>query len=287
MSIVKQAPVVLPSRSARWAALAWSLGVVVFATPLVLQSLAMQSAQPEGTDAEATALLRRSTILVLASLLVTVATAVVLATSWNRIVRRIGNAGLATIAMVAAMQFSVAYAARVIGALAGVLLGPYYLYIDGVGSKGLTCLLLGALIALLPLPGVLALALATVFVLNAIANGQLGLMSLLFIAVTIALHEVFAAAFGVTTGRDRPANGNRAVLLPAVTASLAIRIGLAIGLAQCLSLFAQYEMYKALLRLDFAMSYKLSISVITGLLYGGVGATCGAFLGGRLRKVAP
>ena len=66
-----------------------------------------------------------------------------------------------------------------------------------------------------------------------------------------------------------------------------VLIALAIGLAQCLSLYAQYEMYKALLRFDFAMSYKISVSVITGLIYGGVGASCGAFLGGRLRRVAP
>jgi hypothetical protein len=275
------------ARSRRWGALAWGLGFAVFAAPLVLQSLAMQSAQPDGADAEATALLRRSTMLVLASLLVTVATAVVLAIYWNRMVRRIGNAGLATIAMIAAMHFSVAYAARVVGMLAGVFLGPYYLYIDGVGSKGLTCLLLGALVTLLPLPGVLALALATVFVLNAIANGQLGLVSLLFIAVTIALHELFAAALGVTTGRERPVLRDTSAALSAVTWSFAIRVGLVIGLAHCLSLFAQYEMYKALLRFDFAMSYKISVAVITGLIYGGVGATCGAFLGGRLRRVAP
>ena len=112
-------------------------------------------------------------------------------------------------------------------------------------------------------------------------------MSILFIAVTIALHEFFAAAFGVTTGRDRPELRDTGASLPAVTWSFAIRVGLAIGLAQCLSLYAQYEMYKALLRFDFATSYKISVSVITGLSYGGVGAACGAFLGGRLRRVAP
>jgi len=272
-----------------WVTFAWCCGFALFAVPLVLQSLAMQLA-PQSADLTGAAYaeqLRRSTLLLLASLAVASITTVALTLSWNRIVRRIGNGGLATIAMIAGMQFTVAFAARVIGSLAGVLLGPYYLFIDGIGSKGLSCLLLGVLVALMPLPGVLALSLATLYVLNAIASGQMGLVSLLFIAVTIALHELFAAALGVTVGRHRPVSQNGSTELSAVTWNFALRLGLAIGMAQGLSLFAQYEMYKVLARLDFSITYKIAVSAITGLLYGGVGATCGAFLGGRLRRVAP
>ncbi|HEY2841133.1 MAG TPA: hypothetical protein VGJ26_18400 [Pirellulales bacterium] len=288
MSTASQSQIIRGVNSRSWVTLSWAVGFALFAVPLVLQSLALQTDQPgsPSADAESTALMRRSTTLVLASLFVALATAGVLAISWNRVVRRIGNGGLATIAMIAGMQFTVAYAARMIGIVAGVVLGPYYLYIDGLGSKGISCLLLGTLVTLLPLPGVLALVLATVFVLNAITNGQLGLVSLLFIAVTIALHELFAAVLGVTAGPARPAIRDMLGALPEVTWSFAIRVGLAIGLAQCVSLLAQYEMYKTLLRFDFDLSYKISVSVITGLIYGGVGAACGAFLGGRLRKVA-
>lgn len=287
MSSEIQPEILAPARWRRWAAIGWTVAFVVFAAPLVLQSLALQSMQTSATDAETTLLLRRSTLLVLASLLVTTLTTAVLAIYWNRVVRRIGNAGLATIAMMAGMQFSVAYAARLIGSLAGALLGPFYIFVDGVGSKGLTCLVLGALVALLPLPGVMALELITVFVLNAITTGTLGLVALLFIAITIALHESLAVALGVTIGRDRPALGETSASLTRVTWSFAIRVGLTIGLAQCLSLLAQYEMSMALFRLHFDVWYKVSVSVITGLVFGGVGATCGAFLGGRLRRVAP
>ena len=103
------------------------------------------------------------------------------------------------------------------------------MFVDGIGSKGLSCLFLGMLVALLPRPGVLALSLATLFLLNVITSGQVGLVALVFVAVTIALHEVLAAGLGVTTGPRRRPTTN------AADWSFAIRAGLAIGLANALA----------------------------------------------------
>ena len=155
------------------------------------------------------------------------------------------------------------------------------MFVDGIGSKGLSCLFLGMLVALLPRPGVLALSLATLFLLNVITSGQVGLVALVFVAVTIALHEVLAAGLGVTTGPRRRPTTN------AADWSFAIRAGLAIGLANALALHAQYALFELLLRLYFDEWYKLAVSLVTGLLFGGVGALCGARLGLRLRRTAP
>jgi hypothetical protein len=259
-----------PGQSAA-ACLGWLLAGAIFAAPLVAESLALQSAGASD----------RSGTLVIASLGVAAATALLLAFFWQRIVADIGNAGLATIALVAGLQFAVSYAARLIGYGVGALLGPMYVFVDGLGSKGLSCLLLGMLVALLPRPGVLALSLATLFLLNVITSGQVGLVALVFVAVTIALHETLAAGLGVTVGqRHRP-------MTNAADWAFAIRAGLAIGLANALALYAQYALFELLLRLYFDEWYKLAVSLVTGLVFGGVGAGVGARFGLRLRSSAP
>ena len=115
--------------------------------PVVCKSLALEAAGQEQGSAG----------LVLLSLGVAGAGFGTLAIYWRRIVAGLGNAGLATIASIAGLQFLVAYASRVIGSVAGAILGPMYVFIDGIGSKGLSCLFLGVLVALLPQPGALSL----------------------------------------------------------------------------------------------------------------------------------
>ena len=52
----------------------------------------------------------------------------------------------------------------------------------------------------------------------------------------------------------------------------ATRVGLAIGMANGLSLYAQYELFEVLLRLYFDTWYKIAVSLITGFVFGGIGA---------------
>jgi hypothetical protein len=253
------------------AALGWTAVGVIFAAPLVCESLAQES---DGR-------LESSAVLVLLSLVVAAAAFFTLAIFWRRIVLSIGNRGLATIASIAALQFAVSYAAQIAGYVAGAFLGPFYVFIDGLGSKGLSCLFIGVLVTLLPRPGALALALLTVFTLNAITSGQIGILAVVFIAISVALHEGLAAVLGVTTGR-----GPRSAV-DAADWSFVIRVGIAIGLANALAMYAQYALYELLLRLYFDKWYKLSVAVVTGLVFGGVGAGCGALIGLRLRRTAP
>jgi hypothetical protein len=252
--------------------LAWTALALVFTGPVICRSLALEAGGEE----------KAAVPLVLLSLGVTVIGLATLAIIWRRIVARLGNAGLATIASIAALQFTVSYAARVLGAVAGALLGPMYVFIDGLGSKGLSCLFLGVLVALLPRPGALALALFTLFSLNVLASGQVGLSALLFLTVSIVLHEVLAAALGLTIG-----NAEQPRISRASRYWFATRVGLAIGLAHGLSLYAQYELFEVLLRLYFDTWYKIAVSVITGFLFGGIGAAMGALVGLRLRRAAP
>lgn len=251
------------------AAAAWSLAGAAFVVPVVCESLAQET---NGTR-------RGAALLVITALLVALATFIILALLWRTIVRSLGNAGLATIAVLASLQFAVSYAARIVGYVVGVALGPLYIFIDGIGSKGLSCLFLGMLLALLPRTGALALALLTVFSLNVITTGQASLLAVVFIAVSVALHEGLAALLGLTTFSPP-----RAATPPGW--SFAVRAGVAIGGANALALYAQYDLYELLLRLYFDEWYKLSVSIVTGLLFGGCGAALGALIGLRLRRAS-
>ncbi|HVU88564.1 MAG TPA: hypothetical protein VHD36_14685 [Pirellulales bacterium] len=252
--------------------LGWGALGLLFTLPVICRSLALEAG---GED-------RTAVPLVLSSLGVTAAGLGSLVIFWKGIVARLGNAGLATIASIAALQFTVSYAARVLGSVAGAILGPMYVFVDGVGSKGLSCLFLGVLVALLPRPGALALALSTLFSLNVLASGQVGLTALLFLTVSIVLHEGLAAALGLTVGKAEDPRTSRAARL-----WFSARVGLAIGAANGLSLYTQYALFEVLLRLYFDAWYKIAVSLITGFIFGGIGASIGALVGLRLRRAAP
>jgi hypothetical protein len=102
------------------------------------------------------------------------------------------------------------------------------------------------------------------------------------LTVSIVLHEVLAAALGLTIG-----NAEQPRISRASRYWFATRVGLAIGLAHGLSLYAQYELFEVLLRLYFDTWYKIAVSVITGFVFGGIGAAMGALVGLRLRRAAP
>ena len=108
--------------------------------------------------------------------------------AWHR--SQLGNAGLATIASIARLQFlpyrrgsSARSPARCWGRFMCSLMG---------WEQGACCLFLGVFVALLPRPVLFARAGDAVFA-QCIASGQIGLLALVFLAVTIALNEGFAA----------------------------------------------------------------------------------------------
>jgi hypothetical protein len=300
----------------RWlTALAYAGVVLALVVPVLLQSWATALPDARGRSVAAA--------VVAASLFVALVAAVLFGREWRGVVRGLGNQGLATIGMISGLHFAVSYASRIAGYAINALIGPFYIFIAGVTDEGLPSLLLAVLVVLLPRPGVVALSMLTVFVLNGIVSGQFGLISVLFVAVSIALNEGLLAALGVTLGREDAHDANHSSLLrerlgegdalpmqgdpnrnrtsapsprpsPAppwkegefTPSSLVVRVALAIGIANASTMLVQYCLFEVLYRLAYDAWYVAAVTLVPGLLYGTIGAALGAALGLRLRRTA-
>lgn len=198
----------------------------------------------------------------------------------NRLAERIGTPAVAAIALLGALHFAVAFGSKLLGAALGAVAGPYALFLQGIGDEGLPCLLLAITIVLWPRAGVMLLALVTVYVLQVVFNGSLGVSSLIFVSVSVVLHEALLAAFGVTVG-------SRATQPSAsVPPEMVLRVAVAIGLANAAAYYAQFAMFRVLSRMVFNEAFVRQVVGVTGL-YGTLGAAVGAVLGLRLRRTAP
>jgi len=198
----------------------------------------------------------------------------------RRLLSHMNNEALATVAMIGGLHFAVSYASRIATDVVAAATGPFAIFLAGIGNEGLTSMLLAALVTLVPRPGTLTLSNLTVFLLNAMFTGQFGLADVLFVTVSIVLGEGALAALGVTTGRAFRRPGATA------TPNLAVRMGLAIGLANAATLYVQFCLIQVLHRLYFATWYVASVALLTGLIYGALGAGWGTGVGFQLRRVA-
>ncbi|HEV7226448.1 MAG TPA: hypothetical protein VGN42_27330 [Pirellulales bacterium] len=218
--------------------------------------------------------------VVVASLVVSVAGWIGVFWFGHRVIERAGVEGLATIGLIAGIQFAISYASTIAGSMLRPLLGPFTIFATGPADEGLPCLLLAVLIVLLPRPGTLMLTYLTLFALNCIFGGSFGLIQLLFVTVSIALGETILALARITTGtslQEPAAMPPRGVVL---------RVAVTIGLVNAAPLLVQYCLYQALYRLEFATWFIVAGTLVPGFLYGAIGGAIGARLGYRLRRTA-
>ena len=227
------------------------------------------------------AVLRGDTVVsavALSSLLLCVLSWLLAACIGRRAIRHIGVEGLSTIGVIAALHFVVSYAAGMAGSLLSAGLGPFAVFVSGLGNEGLTSLLLATAVTLIPRVGTFALSGLTVFLLNALFKGQLGVVDALFVTLSVALGELCLACLGVTRFTTSATTG--------FPPARALRLAVAIGLANMVTLYAQFCLIEVLNRLFFAPWYVTAVAVMTGLIYGTAGALLGARLGFELRRTA-
>jgi hypothetical protein len=199
---------------------------------------------------------------------------------WRRLIDRLTTSELALIALLTGVQFAVAWLSRLLGTVLYALLGPYGIFVSALGDECVSCLLLAALVVLVPRPGTAMLSLLGLLLLNSISGGLLNVAALLFASVSVAAFELCLAALGVTFKKG--ARGAAA----GVPARAVCRTALAIGLANALSMALHYTISVFAFRLQLGLAYMLAVTLVAGLVYGGLGAAAGAVLGYRLRRVA-
>lgn len=208
---------------------------------------------------------------------------------WTRILGNLSVENLTTIALLSGAHFLIAYTSRLAADAFAALAGPFAVFLAGIGNEGLTSALVAALLVLVPRVGVLTLSSLTVFLLQAMFTGQLGLVDLLMVTVSIVVQEGLLFLLGITrAAASNSAAGNSLseTVKHRLTPAYAMRIALAIGLGNALALYAQFCLATELYRLYFATWYVLAVAVVTGLIYGGLGAASGAALGFQLRRTA-
>jgi len=200
--------------------------------------------------------------------------------SWRLLMQRVSAAELSLIALLTAVQFAVAYLSRLVGTVLYATLGPYAIFISALTDECVSCLLLAALVVLVPRPGTAMLSLLGLLTLNSISGGLLNVAALLFASVSVAAYELSLAALGVTVGSALTQHA------PAVPATALLRTTLAIGLANGLTMALHYTIAVFAFRLQLSLGYMTAVTVVAGLGYGGLGAAGGTLLGYRLRRVA-
>ncbi|MGC3969385.1 MAG: hypothetical protein QM775_19100 [Pirellulales bacterium] len=191
------------------------------------------------------------------------------------------NRELATIAVLAALHFAVSFAARMIGGVLQVLLGPWAVFVDGLGGEGIPCLLSAVAVTLIPRFGTATLMIVTVWLLNAVVSGTFSFVSAQQVAVSIIVHEAILLLFLVTVGPWRRRPSRMAAI------SEIVRTSLALGVANATALGVQFYIAINEYKLIFPRYYVEQVTLITGLGYGALGAAIGTVWGRSLRRTAP
>jgi len=192
----------------------------------------------------------------------------------------IGVIGMTRIALLSGVHFAISYTARIVDALiSSVVLGPYFVYVSGIGGEVLPTLIQAVTVAIIPRPGALALSNLTVSMLNGICAGELGPSDLWFAVVGATLGELCLLLTGATRwSTPSPQAAPRDALWP-------VRCAMALAAYNGATWFVQYCMFSVLYRQFYPLSFIAAVSLIVGCVYGGLGAIVGAHWGLRLREI--
>ncbi len=183
---------------------------------------------------------------------------------------------LMTIALFGSALFLVGTAADLVAMGVGALLGPLSSIVTGLLSDLGRYTLLATLLALLPRPGTLTLAILTGWFLRGFTTGAFAPVDILYTGMSIGIAEAFAWLAGLTRSgawRDEPSNRRWA------------RLAFGFGAASVCSTFAGLWMHVVLFRLFFAPWYIALQVLVPGLLYAVIACRVATDFAASLRKV--
>lgn len=192
------------------------------------------------------------------------------------------NRELSTIAVLASLHFAVSFAARLLGGVLYVFLGPWSVYVDGIASEAIPCLITATTVVLVPRVGTAGLSILTVWLLNAVVTGTFTATSLVQVSVSVVVHEAILFALRATHLRRVDV---AATTVERFFTSLTTALG--VGAANAGALYIQFYISMQYFKLHFDAWYIHSVALLTGFVYGGVGAAIGARWALDLRRTAP
>lgn len=241
------------------------LEVRMLGTDAVLTSRAV-SLRVEQTD-------RPAFFIAMLAVLITLLTVPVLAWRGPALLRRFAPVELIQIALFGSAAFLLVGVptrlfATILNAIAPVV-SPFIL---GLYSHVVALGILGALVVLIPRPGVVLLAGTTRFLLNGVFFGAFSPVDFLYAIPVLLAGEICLWIFGVTRSRNREVSAVQ--LAPACALMGVVAAGL------------QLSLEMSLYRLFFADWYVFLFLVLDGALYPALGAVLGARLGTVLKRTA-
>jgi hypothetical protein len=245
------------------------VAVAFSATPAGAQTVDAQPATPEAI----------SVVAVAAGL--SVVGAVVAMVFGRRMTAAIGVDGMTRIALLGALHFVVSFSAKILDALLGAVSGNFAVFVSGLGGEVFPSLIQAVTVAVVRRPGALALSNLTVSIMNGLCAGQLSPIDLWLALVGATLGELLLLATGATQWPGR--GDDRSGKLPV---AWTWRCAAALALFNGGTWLIQYSVYQVFNRLFLPLAFVVSVVLIVGVLYGGIGAFLGARWGVRLREIS-
>lgn len=191
---------------------------------------------------------------------------------------RLRTSEIILIALFTAVKFSIVDVpwfifGDVVRAAAGPL-GPFMHIFTGIFWDILNSLFLVALIVLIPRSGVVIISSVVRIILQGVAFGSFNPVSILLMLSYAALADMLLYLAGFTSGKREFRES------PAVLATLAVIF----AVQHIYSTYISYYMHIYLYRLFFPDWY-ININVLVSVVYSGLGAVLGVYLGNKLRRV--
>lgn len=199
-----------------------------------------------------------------------------LAARGRRWLRERRTSELVTIALFGAITFVVGAVLQVVGMGVAGLLGPFAPLLTGLPDDALRACLLGALVTLIPRPGVVALATVVGFLMRGLTLGSFHPVDLLYLGSAVFWLELCLWLAGPTR---LPAWGE------ASRGERWLRLGFGLGLANVCATASALVVSVVLYRLFFAGWYVAMVLALPGFFYVLLGAAIAVDVAAALRRV--
>jgi len=216
---------------------------------------------------------RPAYFITLLAALITALALPLLAWRGPRLLRRFEAVELIQIALFASAAFLlVMVPVRLLATLVNVLVPMFSPFLLGLYSQVIGVAVLGALIVLVPRPGVVLLAGATRFLLNGVFFGAFSPVDFLYVIPVLLAGEACLWLAGITRCPERPVS--------------ALQLAPACALMGLAAAGLQLSLEMSLYRLFLADWYVFLFLLLDGTLYPALGACLGVNLGAALKRTA-